>query len=1309
MAIDPQMIGATLASGLSARTLATWHGGIARTPRVMVPIQLDALVVRAQGGTWAQTAMNAPASGTQTTAPGLLAEPFAERDSRPPGVYLHWALPDALTRATVSTSDPTVQFPAVPDRWLVARLYDDPKQSRRAVRAWVIEAGDETPVVRELSAWSETADPDRTDTAGKRPLSALGYGDAGWSAYFDNVENRLGYYDDLAGVTGPVAYLVCGWHSRHLDDPIGEGLSSPTQFEQRLDELGWEINAADIESAFVYSQRLIETATALGLQTREARYSERVDVVRGKVYEPSGVADERPTSYKAAAVAADGIFAARAVSWPQFCVYHGAVVGIGWPGPGLPVAPEGLMGGDAGGPPAASDVSVYLGNALTETLAACLAANTGHPDEARVLEAVLLGASGELQMPDAPARIDMRLHANGFSSLPGDVSTDTLLRHTDAPPTSITPDPSATKPGVFASLSEPAGSKRRLASTVSAAESIAEKFAATATPHAPSTGAGTTDTVLTKLSRLRLEDVAVRVPRSANTDTVDTVEVQRALPRYFVPADPVFLLEGAGRSFKHGSDGRFSESGKLACRLSGHTVDAYLPNAVTEIRSGLTGADLLAGGVDHGAVPPECQDLLEELPLLDPGSAPAAAAALRPATASIGVHVRDQLAADIAVEQCAWWAGHDERRDIAGLVAASGLRGTLPAAVAITPPVRPWTPLHLDWSVELFAATDLDGWQLDEVDFGPATATVPGPAALPTLTLSGRALLSGGAAQVAAATVRTVLQQAQQSGGSQQLVPGRVHAWASSAARALVGTITTMRAGTEILSAATADGAATAAAGSSPGDSDADLDHIADELARMDVLVGAMDRFTTRLRAGYPADRTSAPAPGDPVPADFWPVRSGFLRVRRLRVIDCFGQTLDLLGSSDQQEAQADQLGLSEPLTVQARPDLVELAPRFTAPSRLWFRFQSAADDATEAALSTSPVCGFVLPNHIDGDLQFYGADGSGLGAVRFDEHDGVVWEDAPGASTNVGTTPTTIVSDPHLAGVAQGLLDWGLVDATPDAPSVDTALSSVLRLIDTSLWTVDPFGHIGDEHLSLLVGHPIAVMRAILRLEVAEPVTPDLVKGMRFPVRIGALAHWQDGLLAYFVDDDYRTLHISDPAGADFARPVGPNQGFNQQANATSDYYTNFAADLGAVTQPGATPVDHPYVDTSGVLWVQPEQDVRLTLLMEPHSVVHATTGYLPRKEIGMRREWVAPGLSKLAPVFRFGPVLVDPKLIRMPVAADIHGTWSWSHRSDASTWADDPVVNSVGDQRIPLDPSDGQEGWLRLSPDQPPQQQQQ
>ena len=87
-----------------------------------------------------------------------------------------------------------------------------------------------------------------------------------------------------------------------------------------------------------------------------------------------------------------------------------------------------------------------------------------------------------------------------------------------------------------------------------------------------------------------------------------------------LPADPVFLLENAGRSFKHGSDGMHAESGDLVCRLSGHTVTGLSPSLLATGPGGsISGADLLVRGIDHGGVPPECGPA--QLALTDPGSA----------------------------------------------------------------------------------------------------------------------------------------------------------------------------------------------------------------------------------------------------------------------------------------------------------------------------------------------------------------------------------------------------------------------------------------------------------------------------------------------------------------------------------------------------------------------------------------------------------------------------------------------------------------------------------------------------------------
>src|SRR4051812_46147513 len=115
------------AHNLTDRVIGTWFPGLPRTPRVMVPIQLDALVVRSAGAQWANCRMKIPLSPSADSAPvdtrPLLPKPFENlSESRPPGVYLHWALPDALTRGINNATNETVDFPAIPDRWLVVRL-----------------------------------------------------------------------------------------------------------------------------------------------------------------------------------------------------------------------------------------------------------------------------------------------------------------------------------------------------------------------------------------------------------------------------------------------------------------------------------------------------------------------------------------------------------------------------------------------------------------------------------------------------------------------------------------------------------------------------------------------------------------------------------------------------------------------------------------------------------------------------------------------------------------------------------------------------------------------------------------------------------------------------------------------------------------------------------------------------------------------------------------------------------------------------------------------------------------------------------
>ncbi|MGH9115350.1 MAG: hypothetical protein ACRDWW_05910, partial [Acidimicrobiales bacterium] len=200
-------------------------------------------------------------------------------------------------------------------------------------------------------------------------------------------------------------------------------------------------------------------------------------------------------------------------------------------------------------------------------------------------------------------------------------------------------------------------------------------------------------------------------------------------------------------------------------------------------------------------------------------------------------------------------------------------------------------------------------------------------------------------------------------------------------------------------------------------------------------------------------------------------------------------------------------------------------------------------------------------------------------------------------------------------------------------------------------------------------------------------------------PVRLGALAHWQDGLFGCFVNEDYGTLHVAE-AAALMARDVGPLRGFLGPIAQVPAAAAALSAGLGGNGDPYQDPADHPYLAPGQVIWIRPGQEVALTLLVEPHATVHATTGLTPRKEIGVRREWVAAGLAAIAPTFRFGPVLADPKQMALPLARDLAGSWTWDHRTDVVDWVDDPVIDAGKASGLSATPAVASEGWLRLTP---------
>ena len=110
---------------------------------LMVPIHLDALHLES-----GQSVVEAMADftklpyfdGTRDVNPDvaniseeIVSQPFQNENlSLKPGIHLHWALPDALTKGV--QSDKGTTFPAVPNRWLITR------SGVGTTKQWIVES-----------------------------------------------------------------------------------------------------------------------------------------------------------------------------------------------------------------------------------------------------------------------------------------------------------------------------------------------------------------------------------------------------------------------------------------------------------------------------------------------------------------------------------------------------------------------------------------------------------------------------------------------------------------------------------------------------------------------------------------------------------------------------------------------------------------------------------------------------------------------------------------------------------------------------------------------------------------------------------------------------------------------------------------------------------------------------------------------------------------------------------------------------------------------------------------------------------------
>jgi hypothetical protein len=373
----------------------------------------------------------------------------------------------------------------------------------------------------------------------------------------------------------------------------------------------------------------------------------------------------------------------------------------------------------------------------------------------------------------------------------------------------------------------------------------------------------------------------------------------------------------------------------------------------------------------------------------------------------------------------------------------------------------------------------------------------------------------------------------------------------------------------------------------------------------------------------------------------FSPVRGGGFDLDELLLVDLFGQfrtyrfqnTANIVIAS---RALAPVAGAS---TRGFFP------PRISQAARLQFQWLSADDDQTitTASPSTSPICGWIVPNYLDASLAIYDASGESLGSITAISGK-LQWLASPANPAAFGQPVEEIFAkrNKHLRGFVMAFLRHG---------DEIRYLIDYLNTLNRVMNTIQPAQFAQHAQLPVLVGQPLALTRASLKLdfmglpavnETWAAFTQDVEAGsgrttnrheeVRYPVLLGNVNDPDDGLAGFYLDA------AADPYAVFYA-VAGIGKGISPRRVQTITF---------APSQPPVT----------------------LTMLIDPRSEIHVTSGYAPAQVLSVPNEMFKAAFEKIAVTFLTAPVLtMEPPpadrnglvSLPLPLPGQQKGAWRW------------------------------------------------
>lgn len=395
-----------------------------------------------------------------------------------------------------------------------------------------------------------------------------------------------------------------------------------------------------------------------------------------------------------------------------------------------------------------------------------------------------------------------------------------------------------------------------------------------------------------------------------------------------------------------------------------------------------------------------------------------------------------------------------------------------------------------------------------------------------------------------------------------------------------------------------------------------------------------------------------------PQPLNFFnPIRSGTLKILRLRLVDTFGCVRDLNWEKT----------LTPEYLKANKDNAVNLPPRLVQPARINFRWLSGNHKHTQEEAGShpnlNPICGWLLPDRLDNTLEIYNKEGKSLGELEIRKAGSARWRPAPGSKFAVSSVDQ--IPNRHLKRVVSYLNN-----------SDDEFLEDFVQSLIQACEQINPATSNSNSSLALIMGQPIAITRISLNLQIqgSPSINQDWAifkrdiqrfqnssrevfqretnnfTNVQFPIYLGNSQRLSDGLVGYWQEIHHQEEIVLSP---EVYIPISSSSGQNKQNS--------------KIIQQQKT-------------WYQAIQSEPLffTALIDPRGSLQARSRILPNKSISMPTEHYVNTLNNLAITFLVAPILSGNK-ISIPVADVTDYSWSWLEQEESKQWLETLEIGQI------------------------------